>query len=171
MRKAFEKENYNKDPDNPELVLEMRRRKKIREDFSALFYDDVQQKRDTTAMINKQQVFAEINGLEVIYYVFIWKTEQGLNEEGLILEVIYLHLLGRRVGNYLDKTTLSRADWDSNFNCPHEAELTPFQTNCSTENLGATRIKPLTSGSVARKSDHWTTARWSFIIHAVKLTD
>jgi hypothetical protein len=36
----------------------------------------------------------------------------------------------------------------------HEAEWTPFQTQCLSENLEAPGIEPKTSGSVARNSDH-----------------
>jgi hypothetical protein len=36
----------------------------------------------------------------------------------------------------------------------HEAEWTPFQTHCLSENLEAPGIEPGTSGSVARNSDH-----------------
>jgi hypothetical protein len=36
----------------------------------------------------------------------------------------------------------------------HEAEWTPFQTHCLSENLEALGIEPGTSGSVARNSDH-----------------
>jgi hypothetical protein len=36
----------------------------------------------------------------------------------------------------------------------HEAEWTPFQTHCPSENLKAPGIEPRTSGSVARNSDH-----------------
>jgi hypothetical protein len=35
--------------------------------------------------------------------------------------------------------------------------MDPFQTNYFSENLVAPGIKPSTSGSVARNSDHWTT--------------
>jgi hypothetical protein len=42
-------------------------------------------------------------------------------------------------------------------NYPYEAEWTPFQTHYFSENLVAPGIKPGTSGSVARNSDHWTT--------------
>jgi hypothetical protein len=37
------------------------------------------------------------------------------------------------------------------------AEWTPFQTHCYSEKLVADGIEPGTSGSAARKSDHWTT--------------
>jgi hypothetical protein len=36
----------------------------------------------------------------------------------------------------------------------HEAEWTPFQTHCLSENLEALGIEPGNSGSVARNSDH-----------------
>jgi hypothetical protein len=36
----------------------------------------------------------------------------------------------------------------------HEAELTPFQTQCYSENLVAPGIEPGTSAIVARNSDH-----------------
>jgi hypothetical protein len=36
----------------------------------------------------------------------------------------------------------------------HEAEWTPFQTHCLSENLEVPGIEPRTSGSVARNSDH-----------------
>jgi hypothetical protein len=38
--------------------------------------------------------------------------------------------------------------------CPHEAEWTPFQTPCFSENLEALEIEPGTSESVAKNSDH-----------------
>jgi hypothetical protein len=41
--------------------------------------------------------------------------------------------------------------------CQHEAEWTPFQTHCYSENLVAPGIEPRTSGLAARKSDHLTT--------------
>jgi hypothetical protein len=37
---------------------------------------------------------------------------------------------------------------------PHEAEWTPYQTHCYTENLVAPGIEPRTSGSAVRSSDH-----------------
>jgi hypothetical protein len=42
----------------------------------------------------------------------------------------------------------------SEMSCPHEAEWTPFQTRCFSENVEARGIEPGTSGSVARSSDH-----------------
>jgi hypothetical protein len=36
----------------------------------------------------------------------------------------------------------------------NEAEWTPFQTHCFSENVVAAGIEPETSGSVARNSDH-----------------
>jgi hypothetical protein len=45
---------------------------------------------------------------------------------------------------------------------PHEAEWTPFQTRCFSENLEAPGIKPRTSGSVARNSDHYTTEAYNY---------
>jgi hypothetical protein len=41
----------------------------------------------------------------------------------------------------------------------HEAEWTPFQTHCLSENPEAPGIEPRTSGSVARNSDHDPGAR------------
>jgi hypothetical protein len=38
--------------------------------------------------------------------------------------------------------------------CPNEAEWTPFQTHCFSENLEAPGIELRTSGSVGRNSDH-----------------
>jgi hypothetical protein len=40
---------------------------------------------------------------------------------------------------------------------PHEAEWTPFQTHCYSENLVAPAIESGTSVSAARNSDHETT--------------
>jgi hypothetical protein len=40
---------------------------------------------------------------------------------------------------------------------PHEAEWTPFQTHCYSENVVAPGIESGTSGSVDRNSDHFTT--------------
>jgi hypothetical protein len=40
---------------------------------------------------------------------------------------------------------------------PHEAEWTPLLTHYISENVVASGIKPGTSGSVARNSDHYTT--------------
>jgi hypothetical protein len=42
-------------------------------------------------------------------------------------------------------------------NCTNKAEWTPFQTHYYSEKLVVLGIKPGTSGSVARNSDHWTT--------------
>jgi hypothetical protein len=39
----------------------------------------------------------------------------------------------------------------------HEAEWTPFQTHCYSENVVATGIEARASGFAARKSDHQTT--------------
>jgi hypothetical protein len=52
---------------------------------------------------------------------------------------------------------------------PHEAECTPFQTNCYSENLVAPGIEPRTSGCAARNSDHWLQVQKSgfFFIFAV----
>jgi hypothetical protein len=38
--------------------------------------------------------------------------------------------------------------------CPHDAEGTPFQTHCYSENLVVPGIEPETTGSAARKFDH-----------------
>nr|CAD7256899.1 unnamed protein product [Timema shepardi] len=38
--------------------------------------------------------------------------------------------------------------------CPHEVELTPFKTHCFTDNMNSLEIKPGTTGSVAKNSDH-----------------
>jgi hypothetical protein len=51
-------------------------------------------------------------------------------------------------------------DW-SRYNlfqvAPHEAERTPFQIHCLSENLVAPGIEPGTFESVARNSEHQTT--------------
>jgi hypothetical protein len=44
------------------------------------------------------------------------------------------------------------------------AEWTPFQTHYYSENLAAPEIEPGTSGSAARKSDHFTTEAVQFIL-------
>jgi hypothetical protein len=39
----------------------------------------------------------------------------------------------------------------------HDAELTPFQTHCYSENLVIPGIEPRTPGSAAKNFDHQTT--------------
>jgi hypothetical protein len=49
--------------------------------------------------------------------------------------------------------------------CTHEAEWTPFQTHCYSENLVAPGIEPGTSLSAARNSDHDTKEAVTNIIY------
>jgi hypothetical protein len=52
----------------------------------------------------------------------------------------------------MDRSHYFSFKWLLNF--PQEAEWTPIQTRCFSENLEAPGIEPGTSGFVARKSDH-----------------
>jgi hypothetical protein len=60
-------------------------------------------------------------------------------------------LYGRSLGFFRAKPLLF--SFKQLFNCNHEAEWTPFQTQYS-ENIIALEIEPGTAGSVARNSDY-----------------
>jgi hypothetical protein len=47
----------------------------------------------------------------------------------------------------------------------HEAEWTPLQTHCYSENLVEPEIEPETPGSAARNSEHQTIEELSLILH------
>jgi hypothetical protein len=57
-----------------------------------------------------------------------------------------------RILGFLDRSRYCFFKWF--LICTHEAEWTPFQTHYFPENLVAQGIETLTSGSVARNSDH-----------------
>jgi hypothetical protein len=54
--------------------------------------------------------------------------------------------------DFIDRSRYFSFKWL--LSCPHEAEWTPLQTRCFSENLEEPGIEPRTSGSVARNSDH-----------------
>jgi hypothetical protein len=57
--------------------------------------------------------------------------------------------------NFIDRSCYFSFKYPLSY--PHEAEWTPFQTHCFSENLIDPEIEPGTSGPVARNSDHETT--------------
>jgi hypothetical protein len=67
---------------------------------------------------------------------------------------------GERIPKVINLGFLDRSRYFSFkhlLSCPHEAEWTPFEIRCFSENLVAPGIEPGTSGHVARNSDHQTT--------------
>jgi hypothetical protein len=57
--------------------------------------------------------------------------------------------------SFLDRSCYFSFEWRLIY--PHEAEWTPFETHCYSENLVAPEIEPATSGLAAKNSDHYTT--------------
>nr|CAD7449309.1 unnamed protein product [Timema bartmani] len=110
----------------------------------SLVLDKVLDKVHTT-LVRRSQVLDKVHTTLVRRSQVLDKVHTTLvrrDEEGRILEVIYLRLRRRRVGNYLGNTSLNRSNWDWNPDIPVISRLVQHESDALARSATGCRGQP-----------------------------